>query len=313
MPEGAPPPLAPSVQLDEDLINYEVDDFDATTTATGPATDVTASKMTITQTSETIQEIDWEDNDQTGGDSVDINGGLDGGASLDAVDANAASFDVDVNGSASDVAKPANTAAAGDDTFNDLDVNLGQSTEINGPGKAGGQEVEHEIDYDDDDDEDVDAVAAAPKQETEEDLIDYESFPDDPVEADGAADAQDMEDEDDFQANDENEVIDASAGNQSEEQSDEDEGSPVDDGECPDIAVTYRNEEFPLFHGQKNFEGQDGFFHDQSILDHTMDGLLRKFRHELAGDIGPQDEIVLQIDEMGLEYAEVRRSDPLHF
>jgi hypothetical protein len=316
MTEEAPAPQAQGVQLDDDLINYEVDDFDTTAGTAGAATDLAASKMTITQTSETLHEIDWEDHDKIGGDSVEINGAqdlssLDVGASLDTVDANAASlFDVDINGSLSEVDNPADAAAAGEDAFNDLDVNLGESTNANGSGETGGQEVEHEIDYDEDD---VDVVAATPKQ-TEEDLIDYESFPDDTVdqvEADGDAETQNLEDEGDVvQVQDENEVNAASVGNQSEEQSDEEEGSPVDDDECPDIAVTYHNEEFPLFHGQTGFDGQDGFFHDQSILDITMDQLLRKFRHELASDIGPQDEIVLQVDEMGLEYAEVRCLDP---
>ncbi len=48
-----------------------------------------------------------------------------------------------------------------------------------------------------------------------------------------------------------------------------------------------------------------GFFDDTSILDMTMDSLLSSFRQEIANDLSAQDEIIFQVDELGLEYTEV--------
>jgi hypothetical protein len=79
----------------------------------------------------------------------------------------------------------------------------------------------------------------------------------------------------------------------------------------PDISVTYKEEEYPLFHGQNNIDTQMGFFEDRRVLDTGMDTLLSSFRDELEGDLSDQDELVFQVDELGLEYAEVCVESPI--
>lgn len=92
---------------------------------------------------------------------------------------------------------------------------------------------------------------------------------------------------------------------QSTDESEDDRGElPTS---CPDISVSYRNQEYPLIHGQGRDDVQMGFFGDVGVLDLTVDNLLARLRQELIDDLGPQDELVLQVDELGLEYAEVRQ------
>lgn len=66
------------------------------------------------------------------------------------------------------------------------------------------------------------------------------------------------------------------------------------------ITVQYRGEEFSLISASR-----DGFFPDASVLSASMKSLLEGFRAELANDIAPQDELVFQIDKLGLEFSEV--------
>lgn len=68
----------------------------------------------------------------------------------------------------------------------------------------------------------------------------------------------------------------------------------------PAITVQYRGEEFPLFS-----LSSDGFFSDVSILDESMKAVLDGLRAELAAEIGPHDDLVFQVDKLGLEFSEV--------
>ncbi|KAM5345507.1 hypothetical protein ACJ41O_011369 [Fusarium nematophilum] len=71
------------------------------------------------------------------------------------------------------------------------------------------------------------------------------------------------------------------------------------DNEFPAITVHYKGDEFPLFSTTS-----DGFFADTSILDETLEKLLAGFRRELENEIAEDDELVFQVDELGLELAE---------
>lgn len=73
--------------------------------------------------------------------------------------------------------------------------------------------------------------------------------------------------------------------------------------EFPTITVQYKGDEFPLFSATS-----DGFFTDTSILDETLEKLLAGLRSELENEITEEDELVFQVDELGLELAEVRMS-----
>ncbi|PHH70708.1 hypothetical protein CDD82_6967 [Ophiocordyceps australis] len=71
----------------------------------------------------------------------------------------------------------------------------------------------------------------------------------------------------------------------------------------PDITVYYRGQQYPFFS-----HTSDGFFSDTSILDQDMQFVLDGFRTELINEMGPHDDIVLQVDKLGLEFSEARNS-----
>jgi hypothetical protein len=66
------------------------------------------------------------------------------------------------------------------------------------------------------------------------------------------------------------------------------------------VTVQYKGEEFPLFS-----RDAEGFFPEEACLALTIDQLLAGLRVELENELADEEELVLQIDELGLEYAEV--------
>lgn len=68
----------------------------------------------------------------------------------------------------------------------------------------------------------------------------------------------------------------------------------------PSITVQYKGDEFPLLSSTS-----EGFFSDVSVLGETLESLLAGFRVELANELATDEELVYQVDELGLEYAEV--------
>ncbi|KAF6838093.1 conserved glutamic acid-rich protein [Colletotrichum plurivorum] len=88
--------------------------------------------------------------------------------------------------------------------------------------------------------------------------------------------------------------------------------APVnEDGEIPVITVSYKGVEYPFFYNSSDSEGKECFFDDLSLLHCTMEGVLAGFRQELASELGPFDELVFQIDELGLEFAESSKPEVL--
>lgn len=77
------------------------------------------------------------------------------------------------------------------------------------------------------------------------------------------------------------------------------------DMEIPVITVSYKGVDYPFFYGSPDSEGKECFFNDMTLLHCKMEGVLAGFRRELATELGPFDELVFQIDELGLEFAEV--------
>ncbi|KAM0562622.1 hypothetical protein ACHAPJ_002312 [Fusarium lateritium] len=73
------------------------------------------------------------------------------------------------------------------------------------------------------------------------------------------------------------------------------------DDDFPAITVQYKGDEFPLFSTISN-----GFFADTSVLDEPLEKLLAGLRSELENEIAEDDDLVLQVDELGLELAEVK-------
>lgn len=75
------------------------------------------------------------------------------------------------------------------------------------------------------------------------------------------------------------------------------------DHRFPTITVQYQGDEFPFF-----ASGNEGFFSDLSILDGSMQNVFSGFRSQLEHEVTAEDELVFQIDELGLEFTEVSRS-----
>jgi hypothetical protein len=73
----------------------------------------------------------------------------------------------------------------------------------------------------------------------------------------------------------------------------------------PLVSVYYRGEEFPLFQGARGSGDKMPFFAELAPLEYTMDALLSSFRQELAGEVRPNDDLVFQVDELGLEFSDV--------
>ena len=75
-----------------------------------------------------------------------------------------------------------------------------------------------------------------------------------------------------------------------------------DDGDhgFPAITVHYKNDEFPFFSLTS-----EGFFTQLSVLDENLKSLLAGFRAELSNELLAEEDLVFQIDELGLEFAEV--------
>ena len=72
------------------------------------------------------------------------------------------------------------------------------------------------------------------------------------------------------------------------------------EAEFPAITVQYKGDEFPLFS-----HSSEGFFTELSVLDESIEALLAGFRSELVNEIASEEELVFQVDELGIEYAEV--------
>lgn len=89
------------------------------------------------------------------------------------------------------------------------------------------------------------------------------------------------------------------------------DGDVDDEGELPEVIVTWHGVDYPLFYDSPGSEGKQCFFEDTSLLQCAMEQLLASFRQELSSDLASTDELVLQINEMGLEFAE--STDPEHY
>ncbi|KAG6119193.1 hypothetical protein E4U14_005696 [Claviceps sp. LM454 group G7] len=84
------------------------------------------------------------------------------------------------------------------------------------------------------------------------------------------------------------------------------EGSDTDSNQYPAITVQYNGDEFPCFSANS-----DGFFSHLSLLDESMQTVLESFRKELENELLGGDELVFQVDELGLEFSESSSPDLL--
>ncbi|KAG8415096.1 hypothetical protein J3458_008976 [Metarhizium acridum] len=84
------------------------------------------------------------------------------------------------------------------------------------------------------------------------------------------------------------------------------EYSDIDENGVPAITVQYRGDEFPFFS-----LSSEGFFSQLSVLDYSLESVLNGLRQELANELPPEDDLVFQVDELGLEFAESSPPDIL--
>ena len=296
MATEAVPQTGPDPQLDADLVNYDADISANDKEWSFPNNGIESSTLTDANnetsshqpemTGEGLNEIDWEDHPQLGSNE----------APLVPTDPGTGETDLLID------AEPLNPRAQEEADLETAELPSETNNEVDSHELQGGEEtVEHEITYDEEDDDVEPAKGSIADEDAHADVSGEpqpESGPD--LDVDEAR-ADEVED-DEFEVH--GDLEDAAAHeNPSAEQSQDDSG--VLPTASLDITVTYKNAEYPLIHGQDNIDTQMGFFEDISALDLTIDNLLAKFREELTDDLGPEDEVVLQVDELGLEYAEV--------
>ncbi|KAG5772368.1 hypothetical protein H9Q72_001471 [Fusarium xylarioides] len=74
----------------------------------------------------------------------------------------------------------------------------------------------------------------------------------------------------------------------------------------PAITVQYKGDEFPMFSTATH-----GFFADTSVLDEPLEKLIAGLRTELENEIAGDDDLVLQVDELGLELVETTQGETM--
>ncbi|KAF4428248.1 hypothetical protein FACUT_9479 [Fusarium acutatum] len=85
----------------------------------------------------------------------------------------------------------------------------------------------------------------------------------------------------------------------------EDSNGKTDEG-FPAITVQYKGDEFPMFSTTTH-----GFFADTSVLDEPLEKLIAGLRSELENEIAEDDDLVLQVDELGLELVETTQGETM--
>ncbi|KAI1046826.1 hypothetical protein LB505_011391 [Fusarium chuoi] len=85
----------------------------------------------------------------------------------------------------------------------------------------------------------------------------------------------------------------------------EDSNGKTDEG-FPAITVQYKGDEFPMFSTTTH-----GFFADTSVLDEPLQKLIAGLRNELENEIAEDDDLVLQVDELGLELVEATQGETM--
>jgi len=265
-----------------------------------------ASKAT-----DSLNEIDWEEHPQPNNNDespaeLELNDTTNGSAPHSSFDVHMDESEFKLDASADAVVNAGGEQEEGEAENGGFDDDGGGDASNLNDNSVGEEVVEHEINYDEEeDDEKLDADI-----EVEDVSLEYPPTPDQGAESHVHSDAEDVSEEishdveeEKDEDEDQSEQV-AAPDDHSTDESEDDQGElPTS---CPDISVTYRSQEYPLIHGQNNADVQMGFFEDVAVLDLTVDNLLSRFRQELVDDLGEQDELVLQVDELGLEYAEVR-------
>lgn len=74
-----------------------------------------------------------------------------------------------------------------------------------------------------------------------------------------------------------------------------------DEVQYPAVTIVYKGEEYPLASASS-----DAFFSDPAVQDFSIQDLLAHFRDVLGEEVTPTEELMFKVDELGLEFSEVR-------
>ncbi|KAJ6782553.1 hypothetical protein PWT90_01381 [Aphanocladium album] len=187
-------------------------------------------------------------------------------------------------------------AAADDSQVKEEALNVSEEANANAP------EEHAEISWEDETAENVPTEAQGEANDTADQNAEQESatqFDD----LSGHSNAEEAENESrDFRQDELQELESAITGDASMEATD-DLQSIGNESHFPNITVQYQGDEFPFLS-----IGTEGFFSDSSILDDNMQNVFSGFRSQLGNDVRAEDELVFQIDELGLEFTESNTS-----
>ncbi len=80
-----------------------------------------------------------------------------------------------------------------------------------------------------------------------------------------------------------------------------DDGShSTPNADFPAVVVVYKEREYPLASNSP-----DAFFSDSAVQDFSVKDLLAHFRDVLGEEVSQMEELVIKVDELGLEFSEV--------
>lgn len=193
-----------------------------------------------------------------------------------------------------------------DHTHQSLDHSHEQpGDDVSDSGKMGSQDLDDEITW-----EDEEEAQAKEAEEADKSTEAFVAAEDDTAEGEHTQQSPTPHDESES-TTDETEAVETQHSNQEagmdhDQLGTDNKGTENENPEFPAVVVQYKGEEFPLFSLSSG-----GFFAEISILDDTIEGLLASFRTELSNELSTEDDIVFQIDELGLEYAESHPHDLL--
>lgn len=80
--------------------------------------------------------------------------------------------------------------------------------------------------------------------------------------------------------------------------------SSVASATLPHVIVSWDGKDYPLFSTSESDDPDSYFLSDTSILDKPLVRFLEAIREVVHGDLGDEDELVLSIDDLGLEISE---------
>lgn len=80
----------------------------------------------------------------------------------------------------------------------------------------------------------------------------------------------------------------------------------------PDVPIFYNNTSYELCAKEDNDNPDTYFFAGDLELDYPLSDFLSCLREVISNEVSPEDEIIVRVDQLGLEFGEVRRTNSTH-